>query len=370
MKIAVNGRFVVARATGVQRVARHLIEQLRVREDVVLYLPRGCPPPWADDGRVRTGLLRGIPWEQLELPVRTLLGPADVALDPANTGPLRGGRRVLVLHDVFPITNPEWYTTSFRAWFRLVGRAARRAERVVMFSEWAKRQAVRALGLRPARVVVATQGTSPFDHPPPLEHVDATLTRFGLSPGYLLTVGAGDGRKNLAFLDHVLRRLRERGIPDARLVMVGTAYGHVQRSGHQPGPRLPIRRLGHVTDRDLHGLYAGAGAFCFPSLAEGFGRPPLEAMACGTPVIAADYGCAREVLGHAAEILPLDPGAWVDAIAGLLTDRSKRRRRIEAGRAHAAGYRWEDAARQVLAACRAALGESPGAAPGAGRGGR
>jgi glycosyltransferase involved in cell wall biosynthesis len=110
-----------------------------------------------------------------------------------------------------------------------------------------------------------------------------------------------------------------------------------------------IISLGYVSDDDLHALYSGAMAFCFPSLGEGFGRPPLEAMACGAPVLAAEYGAAWEVLGHAAEILPLEPRRWVDALRRIHHGQEREDRASAA--AHLARYDWDSSARAVAECC-------------------
>lgn len=360
MKLAVNGRFLGTRVTGVQRVARQLVLALAERAAVTLYLPRGIDPPAGlhKQSTVARGVLRGVPWEQLELPARALRNGTELSLDPANAGPIMGGRRILLLHDVFPVSHPDWYTPGFRHWFSLaVAGAARSAARVIMFSEWAKREAVRALGLREEHVVVVTQGMSPFDGPPAAESVRATLARFGLRPGYILATGEGDARKNVRFLLDALPALQT--AEPATLVLTGAPYPHVHAATGNKGETFPVRRLGFVSDQELRALYAGAGVFCFPSRAEGFGRPPLEAMACGAPVIAADYGSAGEVLGNAATILPLEPRAWLEAIRHILGDEGGRGPRSRAGQAHAAGFRWEVAAEQVLEVCRSALPDGP-----------
>lgn len=368
MKIAVNGRFYAARATGVQRVARQLVEELGRRADITLYLPGGCEPPDGIRNRVRVvpGVLRGVPWEQLELPTRTIRDGPDLSLDLANAGPSWGGQRILVLHDVFPITHPQWYSAAFRGWFRArVVPAARRAARVVTSSEWAKGEVGRALGIPEGRISVVTQGMAPFEQPPPAAVVSATISRMGLRPGYLLAGGAGDVRKNTSFLLEVVSRLAEQGGPVPDLILTGASYGHVHAADTSAAGTVPVRRLGFVTDDELRALYAGAGVFCFPSLAEGFGRPPLEAMACGTPVVAADYGPAAEVLGQAASILPLEPVAWARHIVALLEEGEARDRRIAEGRAHTANFRWDVAAGELLEVCRSALAE-----PGGGMSGR
>lgn len=365
MKLAVNGRFLGARVTGVQRVARQLVAALAEVADVTLYLPGGIEPEMEGSFRVVRGALRGVPWEQVELPARTFRNGLALSLDPANAGPILGSGRILVLHDVFPVSHPEWYTPAFRHWFGYaVARAARRADRVVMFSEWARQEAVRSLGLRPERVEVISQGTAPFEEPPDARSTSESLQRLGLRRGYILATGEGDPRKNTAFLLEALRSLD--CLEPPTLVLTGEPYRHVHAATAVGGGPVPVRRLGFVSDDDLRALYAGAGVFCFPSRGEGFGRPPLEAMACGAPVIAADYGSAREVLGTAARILPLDPRAWLNAIRPLLRDPGERRLWSREGRLHAATYGWDRAAQQLLEICRSVMGEERCAAATAG----
>lgn len=370
MNLAVNGRFLAAEPiTGVQRVGRRIVAALADTADVTLYLPRGVEAPEDLEAcRVVRGRLSGVAWEQLELPARALGNGTGLSLDPANAGPVLGGRRVMVLHDVFPVTHPEWYTARFRQWFKqVVARSARRAVAIVMFSEWARQEAIRAIGLDPGRIVVARQGTAPFDGPPSEEEIRSTLSRLGLRPGYVLATGEGDPRKNTGFLRPVLDAMAEAERPT--VVLTGAPFRHV-RPPAWPAEAFPARRLGFVPDRELRALYAGAGVFCFPSLAEGFGRPPLEAMACGTPVIAGRYGSAREVLGGAARILPLEPRAWADAIRRMLTDPAERRRWADRGRRHAEGWHWDRTARLVLDVCRSAAPASRADTSGSGRGGR
>ena len=357
MRLGVNGRFYGTRTSGVQRVAGALVERLCDRAEVTLRIPRGCIVP--EDVRrraeVREGRLRGPAWEQLELPARGRGGALE--LDPANAGPAWGGRRVLILHDVLPLSHPDAYSRSFRSWFaQVVSRSARRARKVIMFSEWARREAIQHLGLQPERVRVLTQGLEPFHEPAPVERVRATLDRFGLSRPYILATGAGDSRKNAAFLRRVLERLPGGPAGAPTLVLVGAPYRHVHRPDGNAAWGVDVRHLGHVTDQELQALYTAARVFCFPSLAEGFGRPPLEAMGCGTPVVAADYGSAAEVLGEAAVLLPLDAAAWGVTLRELLEDDELRGSRAAAGRAHARRFRWDAAVEGLLEACEDAGG--------------
>lgn len=350
--LRVNGRFYAARPSGVQRVADALVRGLCDRAEVTLQVPRGCPVPGevARRARVRAGRLGGQAWEQLELPLRR--GGGVVAVDPANAGPAWGGRRVLVLHDVLPLSHPAAYAPGFRRWFgQVVARAARRARVVVMFSEWAREEAIRRIGLPPDRVRVIPQGIEPFHEPAPPDLVRRTLERFQIHGPFILAAGGGDPRKNAGFLGEVLERLPPGPDGPVPLVLVGAGYSHVHAAAPLPGASKRIRPVGHVTDDELRALYTAARVFCFPSLAEGFGRPPLEAMGCGTPVVAAAYEAGAEVLGDAAIRLPLDAAAWCGAVSDLLSDDALHASRRAAGLRHARAFRWDAAADALLLAC-------------------
>jgi glycosyltransferase involved in cell wall biosynthesis len=353
MRLGVNGRFYAARVTGVQRFALEVAS--RVLEDATLFLPAKAEPPpgLPSSARVVHGRLSGHAWEQLELPGLQRRAGCDAMLHMAGTAPLGSAGDVLVIHDVLPLTDPAWFSAGFRRWRGTVlRRASPRAARVVTVSEWARREILRTLRIAPHRVVVADQGLEPFDRPAAPDLVDSLRARRSLHGPFLLAVGAGDPRKNLPFLGRVLRRWRERGEEPPPLVVVGEPHPHLfTPAGGWPG-EVDVRLLGRVDDAELHALYTAASALCFPSRAEGFGRPPLEALACGTPAVVADYAAAREVLGDGACILPLDPDAWVDALRPLLSGA-----RTNPPAAVAARYRWDAAAERVREACEAVAAE-------------
>lgn len=362
MRIALNGRFYAARPTGVQRFAREIASRLSDAADVALLLPGsvsadGVRGAW----RVVRGTFNGQLWEQVELPWRARASGCDVALHLASSGPRWGGPHVVVVHDVTPLTHPQWYTSGFTFWWRLaVAPAVRRAARVLTDSSWARNEIARTLGVPLERIGVVQQGLAPFDRPAEPAVVARTLATYGLVPGYVLAQGGANPRKNVRFLLDVFAEWERAGGGGGGappLVVVGEPYGWIHGEGGRgkgEGLNASARWLGHVPDDALRALYTGAGAFCFPSLAEGFGRPPLEAMACGTPAIVADYGPAREVLGDGAMILPLDASAWIGALQRLAADPGERARWVERGRRRAARFRWENAVPIVLEACRGA----------------
>ena len=359
MKLGINGRFYGAPITGVQRFSRELCTRIYDRQGAVLFLPRGTEPPPGLPGQVEVvvGRTRGHRWEQLELPGEA--ASCDVLLHPANTCPLRGAGHVVVVHDVLPLSHPVWFDRRFAWWYRwVVKRAVRGAERVLTVSQWSADQLIRLVGVDPDSVEIVTQGVEPFSQPASATLVRSVRERWNLPAEYVLTVDGGDPRKNLTFLTGVLDDLASKSDGTLLLVVVGRPRNVHRSPSSTERAAKNVVHVGPVTDEELHGLYTGASVFCFPSLAEGFGRPPLEAVACGTPAVVAEYGPAREVMRGGAEILPLDRAAWTATLGDLLNNTDRRRDLSARGRQVAAPYRWDRTCDQVLAACGRVVGRT------------
>lgn len=206
--------------------------------------------------------------------------------------------------------------------------------------------------------VVPAAVDSRFAAPGP-EDQEAVLARFGLRSPYVLAVGTLEPRKNLARLLAAWRDLDSETRDDVPLVVVGgTGWGDpglVEQLETTEGVRL----LGHVADEALPALYAAASVFVYPSLAEGFGFPVLEAMACGTPVVTSDRSSLPEVAGDAALLVdPEDESAIRDAIARVLGDPDTRARLVEASRARARDFSWRRTIEGLLD-CYARLAARP-----------
>lgn len=357
MKLGINGRFLAARPTGVQRFALEVLRRATARASVTLLLPSdvevpdGMPPP----ERVLRGRLAGRLWEQVELPSLARRASVDVVLHGANAAPLFGGPHVVVLHDVIPLLRPRDYRAAYRVWVRVAHvEAARRAAAVATVSQWSAGEITRLTGVPSERITVVPQGAAPLDAPASEAAVRQARERHGLSGPYFLAVTGGDRRKGRSFLDEVWKGWASGTAPE--LAVVGGAHRrvHGRVGGERGGAPAPAgKALGHVSDDDLRALYTGAVALLHPAAAEGFGRPPLEALACGTRVLAAPYGPAREVLGEAADLAPLDAGAWREAIDALLNEPTETRAaRLTAGREQAAGWSWDEAVDALLDLCR------------------
>jgi glycosyltransferase involved in cell wall biosynthesis len=299
----------------------------------------------------------GHAWEQVALPLRARR--ARALLCPANLAPLAFPRSVVVIHDAAPLRHPEWYSRAYSAWQRLVLPAiAGRAQRVIAVSAFARAELVELLGLHADAIAVVPGGVderfTPHADPAPAKSAHA------LERPYVLCVASQTARKNLAALVPAARALARDGVE------VVVAGGHRPQFAREAGLD-GLRLLGHVDDALLPGLYAGAAAFALPSLYEGFGLPVLEAMACGTPVVAASAGALPDTCGGAA--LLAEPGgeAFADALTALLRDRGERDRLRAAGLVRARSFSWAATAEAVDALLSAGAPAPPGgtrAAPG------
>jgi glycosyltransferase involved in cell wall biosynthesis len=267
----------------------------------------------------------GHAWEQLYLPARTRR--ATALLCPANLAPLAARNAVVVIHDAAALRHPGWYSPAYARLQRaLLPRIARRARQVITVSDFSRNELRDLLGVD-ARVVYG--GVDPRFSP---DAEPASWPR-----PYVLTVASQTARKNLRQL-----------VPVAKRIDVLVAGGHRPQFAREHGLEA-LTLLGHVDDADLPGLYTGAEAFVLPSLYEGFGLPVLEAMASGTPVLAANAGALPEACGGAARLVDED---WAAATEDLLQDEAEQRRLRLAGLERAAAFTWDRTARAVDAVLR------------------
>ncbi len=322
--VLIDGRAAVRpELGGVERWARELCARL----------PALRPERYAV-ARPPAGLAHraGHAWEQVVLPFRARR--AALLLGPANLAPVAFPRNVVVIHDAAVLREPGWYSAAYARWHgALLPAIARGAKRVVTVSAFSAGELRELLGVD---AVVVPGGVdarfTPGADPGPAR------AALGLDGPYVITVASRIARKNLAALDVTATRLAARGID-----LVAAGGERPQFRAAAAGPR----DLGPVPDVHLPGLYAGASAFVLPSLYEGFGLPCLEAMACGTPVVAADAAALPETCGDAALYAdPRDPEAIADAVERALEATTAARLR-GAGLARARGFSWDATVRGV-----------------------
>ncbi|MGB3410176.1 MAG: glycosyltransferase family 1 protein [Microthrixaceae bacterium] len=271
---------------------------------------------------------------------------------PNDTTPL-----VATVHDLFPITHPDLMTTRGSTLMKAGLESIRqRARRVMVPSQFVADECV-ANGFDERLITVVPWGVDPVEFGTATEPTSEVLDRYGLVGPYVLFVGTMEPRKNLGLLLEAMIRLSR---PEVSLVLVGPS-GWGDAFGGDGGPRVddvpsPVVNLGFVPEADLAHLQRGAGAFCFPSLAEGFGLPVLEAMAAGAAVITSAGTACAEVAGDAAVLIdPCSPDELADAIAMLLDDATKAEELRVRGVRRSKEFRWDRAAELTLDVYDAAL---------------
>jgi glycosyltransferase involved in cell wall biosynthesis len=267
---------------------------------------------------------------------------------------------VLTVHDLSVMRFPHWHPPERVAYFaRRFTASVRRARIVLVVSEQVKRETVELLGVPAERVHVTPLAAGEEFHPRDGAQIASVLHRFGLRPQqYSLFIGTREPRKNLDNLLDAWEGLSAATRGKQTLVLVGPPGWHTEQLEHRLH-RLEtaglVRRLGYVPDAERPMLYAGARAFFYPSLYEGFGLPPLEAAACGVPVVTSTgTPMATTLAGVALLVDPLDTGALREALRRSLEDDAWRAQASKAGPERAGLYSWADCAALTKAAYRIA----------------
>jgi glycosyltransferase involved in cell wall biosynthesis len=351
VSVVFNGRFLAARPTGVQRVAHQLIRALDsglARGDFDLDGRAEIVCPAGVDGMTslsaiaerRGGMFTGQPWEQFDLP---RLARGRLLVNLCNLGPLGGRRQVTMIHDAQVYISPQSYSRAFAEWYRFalprIGAASRKVLTVSEFS----REMLEKHGVAPReKIEVIHNGV---DHIAAVEPDAAILARLRLqNRPYVVALASAQAHKNLRVVCEAFAR---RDLAALRLVLVGSVtIAELERAGI-PVPET-VLFAGRVSDGELRALLESAIAYACPSITEGFGLPPLEAMYVGCPAVVAPRGALPEVCGEAAlYAAPDDPKAWTEAILSLAEDKEARATVRAKGAVQASKFRWERAARQL-----------------------
>lgn len=361
MKIGINGRFLVAKKTGVQRAAYNLVRTLvsvdRLNQYIIFTGKEEIDKPeWQypnvtivssplHDGQPLKSLL----WEQFVLPHLAKKYNVDILHSPANMAPLfYKGRSLIHIHDVCFVVNPQWYSFLFRTWYNwVIPRLAKKAVRVITNSNNSKNDLLQFCNLSVDKVSLVywavddaflNNRKQPDDKNWPIKD-------------YILYVGSLEPRKNIKTLIDAFQRMRKANTDlETKLILIG---------GESPlfaELKLKIKEFkediilkGFVGDHDLLRYYRNASLVAYPSFYEGFGLPPLEAMACGTPVVTSMSSSLPEVVGDAAILVnPYDTSELADAMCRVLKDQNLRKRLKKAGLQQVKRFNWYRVARNIL----------------------
>ena len=358
-ELVINGKFLQRSASrsGVHRVAYELVLALDavLARDAALARAHPCgllvPGDWLPDiafSHIRmhsvgrwSAALKGIPWEQLVLPWQAR---GATLLNFCNLGPVLHRDAFTMIHDAQVHSSPASYSRGFRAWYRLVQpRLGRRNRGILTVSQYSRAQLDQYGVADAARSLVIHNGC---DHVLRLVPDEDAARDFGLADGrFVVALANTQAHKNIGLL---LQAFRSARLGDMTLALFGAATREdFERQGHEVPPN--VRFLGRISDEQLAGLLRRAAALACPSLTEGFGLPPLEAMALGCPVVAAPCGALPEVCAKAALWAdPHDARAWEAQILRLRDDPALAGSLRERGARRAALFTWERAARRLL----------------------
>ena len=363
MRICIDIQAGVAQRAGVGRYTRMLAEhldRLATSDELRLFYfdfqRHGAPFPVRRarlqacriaPGRLVQRAWRAVGWP----PFDWFAGAADVYHFPNFIRPpLSRGKSVVTVHDASFARFPEFAEPrNLRYLQARIADTLRRADAVITDAAFGARELQELFGVPPERLHAIHLGIGEEIVRPPAARTEAVRRELGLTRPYLLTVGTVEPRKNIPFLVDVFERLDRFGGDLVIAGMPGWKYEPILDRMRHSSRASRVQYVRYVADDRLPALYAGAEAFLCASRYEGFGFPPLEAMACGVPVVSSDGGSLGEVLGDGAVVIPdFGHDRWIAEIERVLGDAGHRERLSDAGRRRASAYRWEDTARRTL----------------------
>jgi glycosyltransferase involved in cell wall biosynthesis len=367
--VGFDGFYLEHPMTGSGQYAVNLWEQLRRRDELRAVL---LAPEPAAVGRLKLPpKARKLWWEQSGLPGATRRADVSLVHVPYFAAPLRQRvPHVVTVHDVIPLALPAYGgTAQMRLYLRLVSRAARKARLVLTDSEHARSDIVARLAIPPERIRVTPLAAAGLYQPVASyadeEAVGRMRARFGLIRPFVLNVGGYDARKRLAQVIRGFALTAPAIDPSVEYDLVIAGAPHSGNPALYPpldpviaqlGLNERVRQLGFVSDEDKRDLYRAAAAFVFASEYEGFGLTPLEALACGAPVICSNRSSLPEVVGDAGLLIDPEPQAIAAALTRVLSEPDLRARLSARAPERAKLFSWERTANLTVNAYREALG--------------
>lgn len=342
--VVVNARFLTQPITGVQRFAVEICLRLKELLPKTIFLAPAnvLHTDLATQlGVTKLGRLTGHLWEQIELPLYLSKCGYPLLLNLCNTAPLIYKRKIVCIHDLAFLINPSWFSPTFATFYRfLIPKVARSSQKLLTVSEFSKSTITELLGIPTHNIEVIYNAVS-----------ESTFSsnEFGENKygRYVLAVGSLDPRKNLRTLIKAFIRLQE---PSLKLVIAGASSKIFKDEAFEKliGNNPSVVFTGYLTDKELRTAYKHAKLFIYPSLFEGFGLPPLEAMCCGCATIVSHSSSLPEVCGDASFYIdPLDEQGIAEGIRRLLHCEEERLTLIEAGNKQCKMFNWDSSSQKL-----------------------
>ena len=345
MRIGIDARELTGQPTGVGRVLAGLLEVWPEDDEIILYAQKPVPSQFLAVGHRRNIVagshMPGAIWEQTVLPSRLRRDDVEALFSPAYGMPAAAPCGVVVgMHDCACAATPwefGWRERKRRQW--AARNAAKRAKYLLTGSHFSAHEIRRWYGVRRERIVVAKYGIGKDFRVADVDNVARVRERYALDSSSVLFVGTPLVRRNLAALSRAIDEIRSI-LPDVGLYGVGPETKRV-------GSVNNLRWLGYVPEEDLAAVYNAATVVAYPSTYEGFGFPVLEALACGTPVVASAAGSLPEIFAGKAWLVDDRHEQWVEALGTLLKDANERQRRIDKAQPWALAQTWAATGRVV-----------------------
>ncbi|MBK5273826.1 MAG: glycosyltransferase family 4 protein [Desulfuromonadales bacterium] len=297
------------------------------------------------------------------MPVETIIGDVDIFHSTSFLmPPLRKAKGVLTIYDLTFMLFPEYHLTEMQAYTRHIRKYAERADCIIAISDHTKRDIVEQLDFPDERIRVTMLAADERYHivnDP--DAISSVKSKFGIDGDYILYTGTLEPRKNIPTLIRAYALLRNERKITHRLVLAGKKgwlYKEILESVRTLGLERDVIFTGFVADEDMPYLYNGAELFVYPSFYEGFGLPPLEAMACGCPVVTSNTSSLPEVVGNAGLMVdPNRPEELAEAMGRILEDSELRAKLREKGLRRSAEFSWKRCAEETLAVYRELSGK-------------
>jgi len=367
MRVGVDARLMHFQPAGISRYTWHLLQamaELDKDDEFIIFQHRNHRTPLITQENFQRRTLYAPAHhrlEQLVLAAELYLHPVDVLhftdfIPPLHRPPrfVAPFRTVITVHDLAFLHYPHFLTTTSAAYYGQIDKAVVRADHIIVPSEHTRRDLIAQTGVPADKVSVIYEAAKPGFGPLPLAETRAAITaKYGIPAHFALFVGTIEPRKNLAGLLHAFQHLRQKYDMPAFGLAVAGSQGWLYEETLDLVKTLNLEQatffLGRVPDDDLQQLYVAARCLVHPALYEGFGLPPLEAMACGTPTIVSNVSSLPEVVGDAGLLVdPRNPEEMAIAIHRLATDDALHAELSAKGLQRAQTFNWEKAARKTL----------------------